>query len=310
MSRDGESGASGKRADTESRRQRKKQLLKLSLAALTAVSLCTWVAYRWFYPPSEQTHDFAIDSAMAWLENADRQKFEVCRKDVVDDSGWFDWFVKDRTSLGKKRFRELYSRQEVPGAAAGRKRYEVKFDVRFQASPGDNLERVLVETDGAKEFKVCGADYWFSHGTRYSGLPLTESKKKQMMAAAATVLAKFDAGDDAFFRRAYREECQRPDYLNAHKYHGEKWSQRLLTALKNGRAKPWQYVNCNGAVPAGRTGLELGFVYYRLAVNSGTGPVKDYWLLLLMQRDGYRDGDRAEWLFSEVRFWEARKSKK
>ncbi|MFA6717312.1 MAG: hypothetical protein WCS27_18170 [Victivallaceae bacterium] len=106
-----------------------KQYLKLGAAVLITVGICTWVIYGLLKPELTPKYgDFAIDSAVAWLQNADRGNFDVCRKNIVDHDGWFDWFVKDRESLGTIKARNLNARREIAGAAKGMKRYELKFN--------------------------------------------------------------------------------------------------------------------------------------------------------------------------------------
>ena len=56
-----------------------------------------------------------IDFAIEWQENADDRDFNDCQKDIIDSDGWFDWFVKDRKSLGKLKSRKLIHRRPVSG---------------------------------------------------------------------------------------------------------------------------------------------------------------------------------------------------
>ena len=55
-----------------------KVLLKTGITLFVAAGLCYWVIYGLLNPKiTVRYNDFAIDSAVAWLENADRQDSAV-----------------------------------------------------------------------------------------------------------------------------------------------------------------------------------------------------------------------------------------
>ena len=202
--------------------ERRKQILKIGAVALVTIGLCGWVVYRLLYPDTTvQYNDFVIDSAVKWLENADDGDFGECRKDIVDKDGWFDWFVKDRKSLKDLKQRNLLSRSALSGTPAGMKHYELKFDSKFSAMkhPRNKVaERMIIESDGKKQFKVLLADY-----PRVTFYPvkrptLSENDRQQFMAVAAKVLRKLEARDIEFFKHEYAKYAKRESYFGWNGY--------------------------------------------------------------------------------------------
>ncbi|MFA7185840.1 MAG: hypothetical protein WC082_13145, partial [Victivallales bacterium] len=58
---------------------------KQGTAVLVPVGICAGVIYGLLKPDVTPKYgDFAIDSAVAWLENADQGNFDVCKKNIVD----------------------------------------------------------------------------------------------------------------------------------------------------------------------------------------------------------------------------------
>lgn len=300
-------------AEESAVRERRKQYLKTGLAAFVALALCCWVAYRWFHPGmTEKYNDFAIDSAVGWLEKADRQDFEACRKSATDAAGWFDWFVTDRKSLGKVKERTLAIRQSLPDAAPEMKRYELKFDSRFgkSSSRGSVSERVVVETDGKSRFKVLAADYWLSRGIEFSGHPVGDTEKARIKAAAEQALKKAEAGDMAFFKRIYGEWLKGPDYFGWQKYivNDAKDSKNIAglgELLRKGKATPFTLARLDTYIPLGRTGFECSSVVYRFSVNIN-GKTQNFNLRMFVNRDLYLNKD-AEWKFAHLMFREEKK---
>ncbi|MFA6715540.1 MAG: hypothetical protein WCS27_09195 [Victivallaceae bacterium] len=162
------------------------QYFKLGAAVLITVGICAWVIYGLLKPDVTPKYgDFAIDSAVAWLKNADRGNFDVCRKNIVDHDGWFDWFVKDRKIIGSVMERKLNSRRELQKATKGMKRYGLTFISKFSSAPKRKvMEQVTIETDGKKSFKIFSADCPVSYtkSLRPEGVPekMTERLTRQV----------------------------------------------------------------------------------------------------------------------------------
>jgi hypothetical protein len=259
--------------DSVNNKAPKKAYLKTGIMLLVTLAICGWVIYGLFFAKTATRYnDFTIDSAIAWLENADSRKFDSCRKNIVDTNDWFDWFVKDRKSLGDVKSRALSVRQDSPGATAGMKRYELKFGTQFSKSRGNVSERLLVETDGQRQFKVILADYWLSNGVDFSEFQVSDSDKAQIMAAANDFLQKMAAKDVNFFKQRYAEWAKNPDYFG--------WNQFLEREMKNptiiplpdlqskDKASALKFIKMRTYIPNGRTGFECSAVEYRYTVNN------------------------------------------
>ena len=301
-----------KQKDTKSRHWQNKQYLKLGIAVLITVGICGWVIYCMLKPEVTPKYgDFAIDSAVAWLENADRGNFDVCRKSIVDRDGWFDWFVKDRESLGTIKARSLVSRREVPGAAKGMKRYELKFNSKFSVDLEHNItERIIIETDGKKQLKILMADYWI-HGNwnAWKELKVNDDTKAQIMTVAEKVLKKIDSRDIAFFKRRYTEISKESNYL------GRNWSvdvgiKRLLRLFRlrtEGTPSSWKFDRMGTFVPLGRTGFKSCNVWYHFSATVN-GETKNFVLLIFVNSDAYQ-GNTPDWKFDGLGFREIKQQK-
>lgn len=293
----------------------KKEYLKTGIVALITLVICVWIGYRLLSPRmTERYNDFTIDSAVDWLENADRDKFDRCRENIVDADGWFNLFMRDRKSLGKAQSRSFSVRQDLAAVDNGMKRCELKFGSSFSKSRTDIQEKLIVESDGNSRFKVINAGYLL-----YSFVPdraakrvLTADEKQQIRTVADNVLKKIDARDTAFFRQAYTEWAENPDYFH--------WKDSITTEAKTcknimnlyeilakGKASPRKFSGINAYVPVGRSGFECSNAYYSFSVNSA-GETRSFTLLIMINRDLYAD-KAAEWKFFNLRLWE-RKEKK
>ncbi len=281
-----------------------KRYLKTGIVALVAIGLCVWVTYRLLYPDATiHYNDFVIDSSITWLENADDGDFDICRKDIVDKDGWFDWFIKDRKSLEKIKSRKLLTRSELPGGTGGIKRYELKFDSNFSMMkhPKSRItERMIVENDGENQFKVLLADYpkVKFEGVERSSLP--ERDKQQITAIAAKVLKKVESRDIEFFKRSYAKYATRKNYFGWNEYwlkaaKNPKKTRELFEILDKGNPTPWKLMELGVSVPVGRTGFEAGGTEYRFStVNNGKK--ENFKLLIFIERDLYQNKS-APWEF-------------
>lgn len=293
----------------------KKGYLKTGIAALITLVICVWMGYRLLNPRmTERYNDFTIDSAVDWLENADRDKFDRCRENIADADGWFNLFMRDRKSLGKARSRSFSVSRDLAAADNGMKRYELKFGSSFSKSRTDIQEKLIVESDGRSKFKVVNAGYLL-----YSFVPdraakrvLTADEKQQIRTVADNVLKKIDARDTAFFRQAYAAWAENPDYFHwkdsiATEAKTCKNVTNLYEALAKGKASPRKFSGVNAYVPVGRSGFDCGNAYYSFSVNSA-GETRSYTLLIMIDRDLYAD-KAAEWKFFNLWLGE-RKEKK
>ena len=295
------------------RNSRRAKLLKNGIAVLITLGVCGWVAYGLLKPKmTERYNDFAIDSAVSWLENADRQDFDACRKSAVDSNGWFDWFTADRKSLGKIKLRNLSSRQELPGASDGDgiKRYELKFGSQFSETANLKIyvfERMIVETDGHGQFKALIADYWFSGNLKFSECPVTESEKTRIIAIAEDVWRKIDARNITFFKQTYGEVARQPDYFQWFKGFANEAKvsasfKNLFEILAKGESSPRKLTGLYIGVPAGRTGFKSCVVFYNFSVNT-KGKNQNFALVIFLERDFYQN-KFADWKFSGLSFRE------
>ena len=295
--------------DAAAKKQQRNARLKTGITVIITIGICCWVVYGLFNPKMTMCYnDFAIDSTVSWLENADRQDFDVCRKNSVDSDGWFDWFMKDRKSLGKVKSRNLTVRQELLDAATGMKRYELKFDSQFSKfSPKGNVsEKMIIETDGRSQFKALSADYWFANGFDFSGLTVTEEEKTRIMKVAEDALKKVDARDIAFFKQIYTEWSQQPDYFQ--------WNNRfpveaktkvvsnLCDVLAKGKSSPRKFTKLDTYIPVGRTGFQCSAVSYSFSVTTKDKTQK-FMLRIFVDRDLYQDKS-AGWKFNALWFRE------
>ncbi len=290
--------------------------LKTGLALLITVGLCGWVLYGLFNPKiTVRYNDFAIDSAIAWLENADRQDFDACRKNIVDSNGWFDWFVPDRKSLGTVKSRNLAVRQELPDAPAGMNRYELKFNSQFSKSaPNSNVsEKMIIETDGHNQLKVLTSDYWFSGGSSWLNRPATADEKLCIMAVVEDVFKRIDAKDIAFFKQKYAEITQQPDYFGWNKYFvnyakNPKMIIDICELLAKGKSTSRKFIKLEKYVQNGRTGFEGAPVHYIFSVKMHE-KLQNFMLVIEVSRDCYQNKS-AEWKFYNLYFIEEKGKQK
>ena len=293
--------------DAAAKKQQRNTRLKTGITVIITIGICCWVVYGLFNPKMTMRYnDFAIDSAVNWLENADRQDFEVCRKNSVDSDGWFDWFVTDRKSLGNVKSRSLAVRQELADATDGMKHYELQFDSQFSklSSRGHVSEQMIVETDGRSQFKVVAADYWFPHGFEFSALTVTEDEKSSIMAVAEDVLKKIDAGNIVFFKQIYTELAQQPDYFRRNNRLPVEAKTKVVVNLCGILAKDKlsqrEFTKLETTVPLGRSGLECSVVSYKFTARVNEKS-QNYILRIFINRDLYQNKS-AGWKFNALRF--------
>ncbi|MHB9138769.1 MAG: hypothetical protein ACYC4Q_05135 [Victivallaceae bacterium] len=296
--------------DAATKNWRRREYLKTGIVALITIAICGWIGYRLLTPGmTERYNDFTIDSAVDWLENADRDKFDICRKDIADADGWFNLFMRDRRSLGKAQSRSFSSRQDLPTVESGMKRYELRFGSSFSKVRTDIQERLIVESDGKSKFQVINAGYWLYYlvPDRAVKRVLTADEKQQIMTVADNVLKKIDARDTAFFRQTYNEWAQRPDYFHwKNSMVNEAKSCKNITTiyeiLAKGKASPRKFSGINTFVPVGRSGFECSNAYYSFSVIS-EGQTRSFTLNIGIDRDLYEDKS-AEWKFFNLWIWE------
>ena len=290
-------------AGTATKKMQKMAYLKTGIAILITIGICGWVVHGLLNPKiTARYNDFAIDSAVSWLENADRQDFDACRKNIVVSNGWFDWFVLDRKSLGKVKSRTLASRNELPGAPFGMKRYELKFDFSRSVS-----ERMIIETDGHSLFKVIVVDYRYFRNREILERSVTESDKAHIMPIAEDVLKKIDARDIAFFKK----KGQQPDYLEwriADEAKRLKEVGDLCEILAKSKSSPRQFTDLRIFIPVGQTGLECSVVDYSFSVNVNE-KVQNFLLRICLTRNRYQNKS-AEWNFYFLSFEEKSENKR
>jgi len=302
--------------EVAAKKQRRKAYLKTGIAILVTAGICGWVTHSLLNPRmTERYNDFAVDAAVDWLENADHGKFDVCNKDITDAGGWFNLYTRDRKSLGKVKSRSLSTREELPSVNNGLKRYELRFGSSFSESPKDVLEQVIVESDNHSRFTVINASYWlYSFRPTKAGMRIfTEDEKQRIKTVAENVLKKIDARETAFFKQAYAEWTEQPDY-----FHWKSWIAaeaksgkiiaNLYETLSKGKLSPWKFSGVNAFTPVGRTGFECSSVYYSFSVNS-EGKSRNFIVQIGIDRDLYLDKS-AEWKFFSLWFWEKKEKKK
>lgn len=288
---------------------RNKQYLKPGIAILIAIGICGGVIYGLMRPKSTLAYgDFSIDSAIAWLENADRGNFDMCRKSAVDHDGWFDWFVKDRKSLGKIKERSLISRQELPGAAVEMKRYELKFNSQFSCVPKNHAtERMVVETDGKKQFKILMTDYWLPYNWgnwKEKELNITDETRTRIMTAAGKILKNIEDENPAFFKRSYAELTKKPNYFGWWRF-SDYLNEQVLKLFKfrrEGKPSAWEFYQMKIFSPLGRTGFESSRVWYHFSVT-GKRKTKKFVVIIFMSHDGYQ-ANAPDWEFYGLGFRE------
>jgi len=171
-------------ANAAIKKQQRKTYLKTGIALLAAAAICGWVTYG-LLNPKMRYDDFVIDSAVEWLELADREKFDACRKDITDADGWFNVFMSDRKSLGRVKLRSLKSYKELSAVSSGLKRYELKFGTNFSKSPNAS-EQLIVESDNISKIKVINARYYQAAINTRALLSEREKQSLQVPAASAS----------------------------------------------------------------------------------------------------------------------------
>lgn len=268
---------------------------------------------------TERYNDFTIDAAVDWLENADRDKFDKCRKDITEGDGWFDWFVKDRQSLGKVKSRIFVSRQELPCTSNGLKRYELKFVASYSTMPQETYEQLMVETDCKSSLSVISASYWLYSFkiNKKSGRTPSDKEKIVFNNIAENILKKVDARETAYFQQAYTEWAQQPDYFHfnsqlaaeAKSLKNLKELYRILSQSPGISSKQWQLTKMPDLFsPAGRTGFECCNIGYAFSVNT-QGKISKYQAIIAVDRDLYQDKNAA-WNFFGLWYWEVKEEKK
>ena len=302
--------------EAAAKRLRRKAYLKTGIALIATIAICGWAAYGLLNPRlTERYNDFAVDSAVDWLENADHDKFDICSKNITNADGWFSLYKRDRKSLGKIRSRSLSTREELPGAGSGLKRYELKFGTSFSESPRDVLEQVIVESDNHSRFTVINASHWpyFFRPSKSEKRILTDDEKQRIKTVADNVLKKIAARDTAFFKQAYTGWTEQPDYFHrkneiATEAVAGKIIASLYEIMGKGKMSPWKLGGINAFLPVGRSGFECSSAYYSFSVNS-EGKARNFVLQIVITRDLYMDR-LAEWKFFSLWFWERKEKKK
>ncbi|MFA6715001.1 MAG: hypothetical protein WCS27_06470, partial [Victivallaceae bacterium] len=259
---------------------------------------------------TERYNDFAVDSAIDWLENADDGDFDDCRKAVINSNGWFDWFVKDRESLGKLKSRKLLCRQSVSGGTGGMKRYELKFNSKFSFTyPKSKFtERMIIETDGKKQFKVLMI-YFIGYTPRIER-PVTEDEKTLIMAAAENIKKQLESRNIAFFKRQYVESAQAfrdRKYYSKYLMRNSEKPERVIdwcNLRAKGKSSQLKFIKIDDDISgnAGRTGLETAIVQYSVLINSD-GKSENFLLHIALYRNLYSDKN-AKWKFLTLTFSE------
>lgn len=65
-------------ADSVNNKAPQKAYLKTGIMLLVTLAICDWVVYGLFFAKTTTRYnDFTIDSAIAWLENADSRNFDT-----------------------------------------------------------------------------------------------------------------------------------------------------------------------------------------------------------------------------------------
>ena len=282
----------------------RKQWLKAGLIVLGVILTISWTAYRGFRSSPEPYHDFTIDAVVSWLENADRRQFPVCGRNITDNNGWFEWFIKDRNSLGNMKSRQLALRRELSTRAEGMRRYELNFDLQFgkkQSIPDQLTERVIVESDGTEKISVVRVDYWYSGFLgRPETRPATDDETTSVMSVVNHVLEQMDAGNTAFFQQQYKECLKKPDYFGmGHFIRQElKTPQRIKEICELLHHNQRSLLGVEFMMFPGRTGVEIGTANYKFAAKKN-GLSEDYVLQIMVSRDHYQD-QSASWEFAHV----------
>ena len=288
------------------KRQKYIQLAKIGAAALTAVSLCCWGIWRWYNPPAEEYNDFVVASAMDWLQNSDRGNFNDCRKSCINSKDWLECFIKDRKSLGEIQSRIFYYKNQKAKESTKIKLYELKFASKFSKTthPKSQItERIIVKSDGEKEFKVLSCDFWLSKAFSLVNIALDENEKSKIMLVAKNVLNKLKKRDIGYFRKAYLEQTKKPDYFKRNIYFlNNKRLVKQFKIIKGINISQAKFQSFKAFSLAGRTRYELAVVQY----NAGS---KDHKKIIRISvcRDLYLNKS-APWEFYS--FWVSSNQKK
>lgn len=266
--------------------------------------------------------DFITASARKWLELADQGKFDECRKNIVDSNGWFDWFERDRKSLGKMESRKFSSRRELQGAGNGLKRYELKFACEFSEmhpnlwlpTPENADEEIVVESAGIAKLTVINACYWpyYYRGNMAKIRPLAKYEYSRVKTIIEDIFKKIDARETTFFKQTYAEWAKQPDYLHDKKGFEVQYNKKLAKLydiLSKGKPTPWKLEKEEDVLNSiGRTGFEHADFLYSFSV-SAEGRTKNFMLWIMLVRDLYSD-EPAEWKFYTLWPYEKQEKKK
>jgi hypothetical protein len=178
--------------------------LLLLLLALGVVYSCYYCINNYNYTVF---NDPAARKADEWLRYADKFRFDKCKTMITDDATWFEYFKKDRESLGKLKSRYLKIKSErQPGSGV----FTLYFDTQFEKNK--LTEEVEIKESPKGKFSISRAKYiinnmFSSKWGIYDGNEIVELKK-----IAAECCRAMDSQDVNFFESMARESGRQSIY--------------------------------------------------------------------------------------------------
>ena len=165
---------------------------KIRIIVLSCILLLgiAFTIYRYFGLNDEfDITDADALNAVKWLQTADKNDFDQCRKSAAENAGkWFDLFVKNRKSLGKLIYRRLKTKKADKGGV-----YKITFSSAFKNTRKID-ENVWISKDG----KVWQAKYSYMRmpfpdwRSKDNGTPAENAEVKNAMLRAISAMKKLD----------------------------------------------------------------------------------------------------------------------
>ncbi len=206
---------------------------KIRVIVLSCILLLgiAFTVYRyWGLSDEFEITDADALNAAKWLQKADNDNFDECRKDAAENvNKWFDLFKKNRESLGKMIYRRLKTKRKDKQGV-----YKVTFSSAFKNTRKID-ETVWISPDG----KVWQAKYAYTRmpfpdwRSKDNGTPSENAQIKNVMLRAIAAMKNLDV--------EYFDQVM----LRSEKF---RFGKRLVKRFKQQFAKagrPYRYVISN-----------------------------------------------------------------
>jgi hypothetical protein len=194
-------------------------LRNVLLCSVLFAGICWSIYYCVNNFNSSEINDPVVRAAEDWLRKADRFKFEQCKSEIIDNIGWFDYFKKDRTSIGDMRKRNFKIKSERP---PGSNQFNLFFDTQFEKIK--LTENVELTKDSKGKFTINRVRYntnsnFFWKWDIYEGRDVEQIKK-----IAAECTNAMDYQDMAYFESIAREAGHQSiyEYVNSLRRHQQR----------------------------------------------------------------------------------------